>query len=93
MPCFVALIALVTPRLAIVLLWFFSHWFRGLFDTILWPILGFVFLPTTLLWYTAVEHWWAGQWSLWPVVGIVLALMIDLSPARVRRARRRGGEA
>lgn len=85
MPCFVTLIALLTPRLAIVLVWMFSRWFAGIFDSLLWPILGFVFLPTTLLWYTAVHHWWNGQWSLWPVVGIVIALMIDLSPAKHRR--------
>jgi len=92
MPCFVALIALAAPRLAIVLLWFFSTWFKGLFDTILWPILGFVFLPTTFLWYSAVQHWWGGRWTLWPVVGIVLALMIDLSPARGRRPKPRPAE-
>jgi hypothetical protein len=88
MPCFVALIALATPRLAIALLWFFSTWFKGVFDSVMWPILGFVFLPTTTLWYTAVYHWWHGQWSLWPVVGLVIALMIDLSPAKGRRRAR-----
>jgi len=85
MPCLVTLIALATPRLAIVLLGFFSTWFKGLFNTALWPILGFIFLPTTFLWYTAVQHWWAGQWSLWPIVGLVVALMIDVSPAKGRR--------
>ncbi len=87
MPCLLALLALVTPRLVVFLLWFFTNWFRGIFDTVLWPILGFIFLPTTLLWYTAVQHWFHGQWTLWPVVGIVIALAIDLSPAR--RGRRR----
>jgi len=48
-----------------------------------------VFLPTTLLWFTAVHHWWAGQWTFWPVVGIVVALMIDLSPAKRRRPPRK----
>jgi hypothetical protein len=89
MPCFVAIIALLTPRLAIVLLWLLSNWFKGLFHTALWPILGFIFLPTTFLWYTAVQHWWGGQWTAAPVIGLVLALMIDLSPARSRRKRRR----
>ena len=85
MPCLFALIALATPRLVIILLWVFSSWFNGLFSTPLWPILGFIVLPTTLLWYTAVLHWWGGMWSLWPIVGIVIALMIDLSPAGGRR--------
>ena len=85
MPCLLTLLALVTPRLVIVLLWLLTHWFSGLFRTPLWPILGFLFLPTTLLWYTAVQHWFNGQWTLWPVVGIVVALLIDVSPAGGRR--------
>jgi hypothetical protein len=90
MPCFLVLLALALPRLTIALLWFFSNWFHGLFDSILWPILGFVFLPTTLLWYTAVQHWFGGDWTLWPVVGLVVALLIDLSPAKRRPAPARG---
>ena len=89
MPCLFVVFALFTPRLVIALLYFLSTWFKGIFDTALWPILGFIFLPTTLLWYTAVQHWWAGVWSFWPIVGIVIALMIDLSPASHRRRRRR----
>lgn len=87
MPCLLALLALATPRLVVFLLWLFTNWFRGIFDTVLWPILGFIFLPTTLLWYTAVQHWFHGQWTLWPVVGIVIALAIDLSPARRKHRR------
>lgn len=85
MPCLLALLALVTPRLAVALLWFFTRWFDGIFTSLLWPILGFIFLPTTLLWYTAVQHWFGGQWTLWPIVGLVLALLIDVSPAGGRR--------
>jgi hypothetical protein len=87
MPCLFAVFALLTPRLLVVLLWLFTRWFDGLFTSILWPLLGLLFLPTTLLWYTAVQHWFAGQWSFWPVVGLVLALAIDVSPAGGRRRR------
>jgi hypothetical protein len=87
MPCLLAILALVTPRLLVALLWFFSRWFDGIFTSVLWPVLGFIFLPTTLLWYTAVHHWFQGQWTLWPIVGLVLALMIDISPAGGRRRR------
>jgi len=90
MPCLLAILALAMPRVVILLLWFLSGWFRGVFDTLLWPILGFLFLPTTLLWYVAVQRWFGGQWTLWPIVGLVVALLIDLSPARGRR-RSRGG--
>ena len=80
--CFLALLAFFFPRIVVVLLWFFTHWFEGIFNSILWPILGFVFLPTTLLWYTAVQHRYGGEWSLIPIAGIVLALIIDVSPAK-----------
>ena len=87
MPCLMVLLALCIPRVVIVLLWLFTQWFNGTFPTPLWPVLGFVFLPTTLLWYTAVQHWFAGQWTVVPIVGIVIALLIDLSPASGRRRR------
>ena len=87
MPCFFVVFALFTPRLVIALLFFLSNWFKGIGP--LMGILGFIFLPTSFLWYTAVLHWWGGIWSFWPIVGIVIALMIDLSPASHRRRRRR----
>jgi len=88
MPCLFALLALATPRLVIILTWLFTNWFRGIFTTPLWLIIGFIFLPTTLLWYTAVQHWWAGQWTLWPVAWLAIALMIHTPPASGRRRRR-----
>lgn len=78
MPVLMALLALALPRLVLLVLWFFTDWFRGMFDTLLWPILGFIFLPTTLLWYSAVQHWFNGQWTLWPIVGLVVSLVIDV---------------
>lgn len=84
MPCILAVFALFLPRVVIVLVWFFSDWFDAVFDTLLWPVLGFIFLPTTLLWYSVVVHVYDGQWSILPVVGIVIALLIDLSPAAGR---------
>lgn len=89
MPCIFIVLGLATPRLAIVLLALLTQWFSGLFDTMLWPILGFVFLPTTLLWFTAVQRWFGGEWTLFPAIGIVMALLIDLSPAGGRAVRRR----
>jgi len=87
MPLLVVLVALLLPRLTIVLLWLLSDWFSGIFSTPLWPILGFIFLPLTLLWYTAVRHWFGGQRDIIPIVGMVIALLIDISPTRFRRRR------
>lgn len=89
MPCLGVLFALLAPRVLIVALWLFTSWFKGIFSTALWPVLGFIFLPMTLLWYTAVQNWWHGHWGWFQILGIVIALMIDLSPSRARRRRQR----
>ena len=78
MPCLAGCIALMAPRFLIILLWLFTSWFKGIFDMALWPILGFFFLPTTLLWYTAVHNWWDGHWGAVQIIGLVVALMIDV---------------
>ena len=88
MPILVALLALLLPRLTMIFLWLFTDWFHGVFRSMLWPILGFIFLPLTTLWYSAVVHWFGGRWDAITVAGIVVALIIDLSPTRYRRRRR-----
>jgi len=84
MPCLLTLIALITPRLVIAVLWLLTQWFTVM-PAGIWILLGFIFLPTTLLWYTAVQHWFGGEWSLVPLIGIVIALAVDVSPASNRR--------
>src|SRR5438309_9541013 len=97
MPCIMTLLALAAPRLVVAELWFFTHWIRGVFENILWPIIGFVFLRTTLLWYSAVHNWFGGHWTFWPVVGLVLSLLLvfclvtrrPVPPRRCGRRQRR----
>lgn len=85
MPLIFIVLALLVPRVAIALLWLFTNWFNGVFNTALWPILGFIFLPVTLLWYSVVQNAWGGQWSVLAIAGMVIAVLIDLSPTRGRR--------
>ena len=86
MPLLIIILALLIPRVTIALLWLLTNWFQGLFNTALWPVLGFIFLPTTLLWYSGVQRWFNGEWGIIPIAGIVVALIIDIFPARKRRA-------
>jgi hypothetical protein len=55
MPCILLVLILLFPRIAIVLLWFFTNFFVGVFNSILWPLVGFILLPLTLLAYTYLE--------------------------------------
>ncbi len=85
MPCLLAIFAVLAPRITIVLLWLLTEWFTGVFQGLLLPVLGFLFLPTTLLWVSAVHRWFGDQWTAGPIVGLVFAVLIDLSPASSRR--------
>ena len=73
--CLLVLLALITPRLVVFLLWLFTNWFRGIFDTLLWPILGFLILPWTTLAYIFV---FPGGLTLLDWVILAIALLIDL---------------
>ncbi len=78
MPCLVGLIAIFAPRVAIVLIVIFSDWLGDQYDTVLWPFLGFLFMPFTTLacaWaHDAGNGTVSGGW----IVLIVIAVLVDL---------------
>lgn len=78
MPCLIALIALLFPRILIVVLYFFTNWFSGVFSSVLWPVLGFFFMPVTTLWYSVVMNNYGGQWSTTNIILMVIAIVIDM---------------
>lgn len=71
------IIGLIAPRITIALLWLFTQWFEGVFDTRAWPILGFVFTPLTLLWYSVVEKLFDGTWMWWHMLIAFILLLAD----------------
>jgi hypothetical protein len=85
MPFLLLIFALLAPRLVLLALWFLTRWPHALFHSLLVPILGLILLPTTLLCYMVVQHWFGGHWSTWSVVAMVIAVLIDVSPAGSRR--------
>ncbi|MBD3156696.1 hypothetical protein GF369_02600 [Candidatus Peregrinibacteria bacterium] len=78
MPIVFTLISLFFPRLVILILWGATGWFNGLFDTFIWPILGFLFMPYTFLWYSVVHHWFGGSWGGVPITMLIIAIIFDL---------------
>lgn len=78
MPCLLALLALISPRLALIAMWLLSDMLHQAFDGWILPVLGFLLLPWTTL-------AWAAMWSIgvtgvagfeWFIV--VVALLADL---------------
>ena len=88
MPCFLAVIALLFPRLVILYLWFFTTWLHAAFDTILWPIVGFLFAPFTMLWYSVVINHYGGEWGLLQIAVLVVAFITDISPGGVKKRKK-----
>src|SRR6476660_5264575 len=90
--CLLALLALISPRLVLFLLWIFSSVLSRAFDSWIIPLLGCFLLPWTALTYAAFWDWGAGhhvtgfEWFF-----VVLAFVIDLGSdgqgQRVRSAR------
>ncbi|MGH2463966.1 MAG: hypothetical protein ACRDGI_00750 [Candidatus Limnocylindrales bacterium] len=75
MCCLVALAGLVSPRLVLVLWWLVdsARW-SGLFDNLIVPVLGFLFLPWTTLVYVFFAP--TGFGGLAPIV-VVIAVLVD----------------
>jgi len=78
MPCLVAGIAFFFPRLAMILLVIFSDWLGRAYETILWPVLGFIFMPYTTLGYAAAMHYNDRTVSGWWLVLVAAAVLLDL---------------
>lgn len=88
MGCLFALIAMLSPRLGLLLLWLFTNYVDRAFAGFILPLLGLIFAPWTTLMYVLVDvapgpiHV-AG----WILVG--LGVLLDLSSYAQSAARRR----
>lgn len=72
-----ALVALSAPRVVIVLLVIFTDYIGRAFDGFLWPLLGFVFLPTTTLAWAWAQNT-RGEIAGVHLAVVVLGVLLDL---------------
>jgi hypothetical protein len=88
MPCLLALLALISPRLALFAIWLFSDLLGDAYEEWWLPLLGFFILPWTTLAYALM--WAAGPNGVegfeWFVV--ILAFLADLSSYAASNRRR-----
>jgi hypothetical protein len=91
MACLVVLLALISPRLALIAVWLFTDVLSDAFDSWVVPLLGFFVLPWTTLAYAAM--WAAGSNTVYGVEWfiVILAFVVDLG-SWVGGGRRRGGD-
>jgi hypothetical protein len=91
MGCIAALLALISPRLALFFVFLFSDLLSDAFDSWVLPLLGFFLLPWTtlayaLLWSSGINDVRGFEWFF-----VILAFLVDLaSYAGGRRAQVEG---
>jgi hypothetical protein len=88
MPCLLAVLIFLFPRVAILLLYFFTTFFSGIFSTVLVPFLGFLFLPLTLIAYTWLTRINQPVDAMYLVV-LLITVVIDLGLMEGGRRSRR----
>jgi hypothetical protein len=77
MPCIAAVLVLLFPRVAIVLLYLFSHFLQRAYHGMLIPVMGFIFLPlTTIVYAYMVNNGIATSGA--NLIWLLLAVLIDL---------------
>jgi hypothetical protein len=77
--CLAALLALISPRLALVAVWLFDDAIGDAFDGWLLPVLGWLLLPWTTLAFVAFSVWGAGtQVTGFEWFFVVLAFLGDV---------------
>jgi hypothetical protein len=90
--CLVLLLALISPRLALIFTWLLTDILSGAFDSWLLPFIGFFLLPWTTLAYAWMWDYGPGrtvegfEWFL-----VILAFVFDLGSlgggSRARKKR------
>ena len=92
MPCLIVVVLLGFPRLALLGIFLLTNWFQAAFETRVWPVLGFLFLPYTTLCYmwASIEtnHTINGPWVFLVALGVIIDLGALGSGGRRRRKRR-----
>jgi len=76
--CLLAIVSIFLPRFVMLCIFVFTDYFSKTYETIVFPVLGFLFMPYTTLAYMGailstgkVENGW--------VVVLIIAVLLDLS--------------
>ena len=89
MPCLIGCLALLMPRVALILVAVFSDYLGRAYDNLLWPILGFFFLPLTTLAFAWARNDGGGEVGGVGLIAVILAVLIDLGLLGTGEASRR----
>lgn len=69
----------ISPRLVILVIAMFTNWFERAYETVMWPVLGFFFMPYTTLAYMAASLNSHGNFSVGWILVIVFGVLFDFA--------------
>jgi hypothetical protein len=81
MGCLFAIVALITPRFILFILWLFTNYLNTAFSNGWWGLLGFFFLPTTTIAYAIGQNEYTtvtGGIEAFGIVLIVIGVAVDV---------------
>lgn len=76
MGCLLVIAAMAVPRVVMVFILLLTDWFARGFETVIWPLLGFFFMPYTTLVYMGAMLNRGGLAGGWLPLFIV-AILVD----------------
>jgi hypothetical protein len=86
--CLLAIAAGLAPRLVLIIMWIVGPRITNAFESVIWPLLGLIFLPYTTIMYVLVWNSVTGV-SGWDWLWIALGVWMDLMKwSRIAENRR-----
>jgi hypothetical protein len=79
--CLFAIVAVITPRFVLFILWLFTDYLNTAFSSGWWGLLGFFFLPTTTIAYAVAQNEFTtitGAIETAGILVIILGVVIDI---------------
>ena len=84
--CLIVILSLFAPRMAIIMFAIFTNWVSLAYETVLWPVLGCIFMPfTTLVYMVAMiqnDYELTGGY----LVLLIVAVIFDLASSNNARS-------
>lgn len=79
MGCFLLLLVIISPRLAMLLIWLVTDWVDRAFNGWLIPLLGVILLPWTTVLYIVGFVASGDNAAPWGILGIFIGLFLDIA--------------
>lgn len=77
MPCCLVAVATFFPRIALIVMWLTGYGGQA-FSTLIWPLLGFFFMPFTTCFYAIGINTWGEMRGL-ALILLIVGVIFDLS--------------